>query len=141
MIRAISNLIRKYKSMIAYLFFGACTTLVDVAVYYLCYRILEFKNIPSVILSWICAVIFAFITNKLFVFESRSFAASVLLREAVSFFGCRLLTGLLDIAVMYVAVDLMDWNATAWKLISNVLVIILNYVASKLIVFQKKKQI
>lgn len=89
-------------------------------------------------IAWVAAVVFAFITNKLFVFGSKSFKTDVLVREMASFFGCRLLTGILDIVIMYIAVDVMDMNSTLWKFLSNILVIILNYLASKLVVFKKK---
>lgn len=132
------RLLKKYKSFILYAFFGVCTTIVNVAVFYLCYNVFEIQNVPATIVAWILAVLFAYITNKLFVFDSKSFAANVLKREIPSFFGCRLLTGVLDVGIMYVAVDLLESNSTMWKLISNVIVIILNYVASKLAIFRKK---
>ncbi|MCD7943922.1 MAG: GtrA family protein [Clostridia bacterium] len=134
----IIELIKKYKSVISYLFFGVCTTVINMATYYLCYNVSGIPNVPSTMIAWVVAVVFAYITNKLFVFDSKSFKADVLVREVASFFGCRLLTGILDVIIMYVAVDVMDMNSTLWKLVSNVLVIILNYVASKLVIFKKK---
>ncbi|MCD7791339.1 MAG: GtrA family protein [Bacteroides thetaiotaomicron] len=134
----IIELIKKYKALISYLFFGVCTTVINIAVYYLCYNVSGIPNVPSTVIAWVVAVVFAYITNKLFVFDSKSFKADVLVREMASFFGCRLLTGILDVIIMYVAVDVMDMNSTLWKLVSNVLVIILNYVASKLVIFKKK---
>lgn len=133
-----AELIKKYKSIISYLFFGVCTTVINIATYYLCYNVSGIPNVPSTVIAWVVAVIFAYITNKLFVFDSKSFKADVLIREVASFFGCRLLTGVLDVMIMYVAVDVMDMDSTLWKLVSNILVIILNYVASKLVIFKKK---
>jgi len=98
------------------------------------------SNVPSVIIAWLLAVVFAFFTNKLWVFKSKSFAPDVLKHEIPTFFGARLLTGLLDLGIMYLAVDVLHGNGTVWKLISNILVIILNYVASKLIIFKKKDE-
>lgn len=138
MMDTIIELIKKYKSVISYLFFGVCTTVINMATYYLCYNVSGIPNVPSTMIAWVVAVVFAYITNKLFVFDSKSFKADVLVREVASFFGCRLLTGILDVIIMYVAVDVMDMNSTLWKLVSNVLVIILNYVASKLVIFKKK---
>lgn len=134
----IIELIKKYKSVISYLFFGVCTTVINIAVYYLCYNISGIPNVTSTVIAWVVAVVFAYITNKLFVFDSKSFKADVLVREVASFFGCRLLTGILDVIIMYVAVDVMDMNSTLWKLVSNILVIVLNYIASKLVIFKKK---
>ena len=85
-------------------------------------------------------MLFAFFTNRRFVFESRETTAAGRWREFVSFFGCRVATGVLDVVIMAVAVDLMGWNGLVWKLISNVLVIVLNYVASKWLIFRKKGQ-
>jgi putative flippase GtrA len=136
MVEKIKMLVVKYQDMILYVFFGALATLVNTASYYLCYNILGVSNVPSVVIAWLLAVIFAFFTNKLWVFRSKSFAPDVLKHEIPTFFGARLLTGLMDLGIMYVAVDVLHGNGTVWKLISNVLVIILNYVASKLIIFK-----
>ena len=140
MIEKIKALILKYQDMILYVFFGALATLVNTASYYLCYNIIGMSNVPSVIIAWLLAVVFAFFTNKLWVFKSKSFAPDVLKHEIPTFFGARLLTGLLDLGIMYLAVDVLHGNGTVWKLISNILVIILNYVASKLIIFKKKDE-
>ena len=134
----ILKLIKKYRSQLLYVVFGALTTAVNVAAYSLCFSVLGIPNVPSVAAAWILAVLFAFITNKLWVFESKSFAPDVLKHEIPSFFAARILTGLLDMGVMYLAVDVLHWNAAVWKLISNILVIILNYIASKLIIFRRQ---
>lgn len=134
----IKQLFQKYKSVIAYLFFGGCTTVVNILVYDLCYYVLNIPNVASTVAAWVLAVVFAFVTNKLWVFDSRSFDAKTLRHEIPTFFGARALTGVLDVAIMYAAVDLLHQNPTLWKLISNVAVVILNYVASKLLIFRKK---
>lgn len=126
------------KSVVSYLFFGVCTTGINLASYYILYEILNFGNITATISAWLFAVIFAFITNKLFVFGSKDLNMKVILYETITFFSCRILTGVLDVIIMYLAVDIMGWHAMIWKLISNVLVIILNYLASKLIIFKRK---
>ena len=130
----------KYRSYILYVVFGALTTLVNMAVYALCYQVAGIANVPSVIIAWVVAVAFAFVTNKLWVFESKSFSAETLKREIPTFFGARIATGVLDVGIMYLAVDVLNGNATIWKLISNIIVIIINYFASKLLVFRKKEQ-
>ena len=140
MIEKIKAPIVKYQDMILYVFFGALATLVNTASYYLCYNVLGIPNVPSVLIAWLLAVIFAFFTNKLWVFKSKSFAPEVLKHEIPTFFGARALTGLMDLGIMYLTVDVLHWNATLWKLISNILVIILNYVASKLVIFKKKNE-
>ena len=135
----IKELFIKYKSLIMYAIFGALTTLVNWASYYLCYNVLKISNVPSTIIAWFLAVAFAFITNKLWVFDSKSFNKKTLVHEIWTFFTARALTGVLDVIIMFVAVDMLNWNSTVWKLISNVLVIILNYILSKIFVFRKNK--
>ena len=136
----IKELLIKYKGMILYLVFGALATAVNIGAYALCYQVIGIPNVPSVIIAWVVAVILAFFTNKLWVFESKSFDAKTMRHETLTFFGARAATGLLDTLIMYLAVDVMHWDATLWKLISNVIVIILNYVASKLVIFRKKEK-
>ncbi len=133
----IKNLFIRYKSMILYVLFGGFTTLVNMGAYHLTFNMMGIPNVPSTIIAWLLAVIFAFLTNKQWVFDSRSWKADVLIREALAFFSARIATGLLDIVIMYAAVDVMHWNGLIWKLISNVIVIVLNYVASKLFIFKK----
>ena len=136
----VKELALKYRSLALYAVFGVLTTLVNMAAYWLCFDVLGIPNVPSVVIAWVLAVAFAFITNKLWVFESRSFDAKTLRHEIPTFFGARLLTGLLDVLVMYLAVDVLKGNALVWKLVSNVIVIVLNYAASKLIIFKKKEE-
>ena len=101
------NPLKKHKEFLLYAFFGILTTLVNIVSYYLLYNMLFIKNVPAVIISWALSVAFAFFTNKLFVFESRSFKLSIVLRESATFFSARLFTGVLDIIIMYIAVDLL----------------------------------
>ena len=132
-----TELIKKYKSLILYAVFGGLTTLVNMAAYWLCYEVLGIPNTVSTCIAWFLAVCFAFITNKLWVFDSKSFDAKTLKHEIPTFFGARIATCLLDVAIMYLAVDVMHWTPIVWKLISNVIVIVLNYIASKLLIFKK----
>ncbi len=134
----IKELFTKYKEQILYVFFGGLTTLINWGAYALCYNVLGVSNVPSVIIAWILGVAFAFVTNKIWVFESRSFDTKTVMRELWTFVAARLATGLLDLGIMYLAVDVLGGNGNVWKLISNVVVIILNYVFSKLIVFRKQ---
>lgn len=136
--KKIKELCIKYKEFLVYAFFGVCTTLINWGSYYLCYNIFHIPNVAATIIAWILAVIFAFITNKIWVFDSKSFKKSVVFRELLTFFVSRIATGVLDVAIMYFAVDAFAMNSTVWKLISNVLVIIINYVLSKLVIFKNK---
>lgn len=132
------NMLKKYRSLILYGVFGVFTTIINLLSYRLFYLTLGFANVPSTIIAWFLSVIFAFITNKLFVFESKSFSGKIVLKEAAGFFGCRIATGILDVVIMFIAVDCFKGNETVWKLLSNVIVIILNYIGSKIFVFKKQ---
>ena len=138
MFAKIIDIFKKYNSLITYAVFGICTTIINILAFYLLYNVLEIKNVPANIIAWVLAVLFAFITNKLFVFKSKSMDFKTLFKEGVSFFACRFLTGVLDVLIMYFAVDVFFQNSTLWKIISNIIVIILNYIVSKVFVFNKK---
>lgn len=135
MTEIIKKLWRKYRSVILYLFFGGCTTLVNLLAYFLCAYPGHMGTGASTAAAWFTAVLFAYITNKLFVFESRSSQKKELIREALSFFLCRAGTGLLDLAVMVVCVEKLGWFDLPVKVLSNLLVIILNYAASRWLIF------
>ena len=129
------NIYNQYKMPILYIIFGGLTTLVNILVYFLCYDVSGLSNVLSTIIAWILSVIFAFITNKLYVFESKE---NNVFYEISTFFGCRFGTGILDVGLMYLTVDILKWNALLMKIISNVIVIVLNYILSKVIIFKKK---
>ena len=137
--KTIKELIMKNKAIITYMFFGICTTLINWLSYYLCYNILYISNVLSTIIAWVLAVVFAFIANKKWVFDSKSYKTKTLLIEISTFFMSRFATGVLDVIIMWVTVDLNDLNSTTWKLLSNAVVIVLNYVLSKFVVFRKRE--
>ena len=139
MFKAIFQIFKKNREAILYLLFGGFTTLINIVSYSLLYYAAGFSNTLSNILAWIVSVAFAYITNKLFVFENKSFALPKLFVELFSFFSCRLLTGILDLGIMFLFVDVLLMNALLIKVISNVVVIILNYVASKFLIFKRRK--
>lgn len=138
MIEKTKELLMKYKAMILYGIFGVLTTIINIVAYTVCYNQMGISNVASNIIAWILAVLVAFVTNKIWVFESKSMEAKVLCHELISFFGCRIATGALDLAIMYVTVDRLSFNSTLMKCISNVIVIVSNYVASKLLIFKNK---
>lgn len=132
----IKSLIVKYKDIILYGIFGVLTTLVNIVAYYVCARICGLNTTASTVIAWILAVIFAYITNRKWVFDSKTNSMQGIIKEMSSFFGCRLLTGLMDLAIMVVFVDVLHFNDVVIKCLSNVLVIIINYAASKLLIFK-----
>ena len=136
---ALSELLQKYKSQLLYLFFGGCTTLVNVAVYGLCAHVADLSTTSSIVIAWAVSVLFAYLTNRTWVFESQAHTSGEILREMGSFFLGRTATGVLDWIIMFVCVDRLGLPDMPIKLLSNVVVIVLNYVLSKLIIFAKKE--
>lgn len=128
----------KYRDMIPYLIFGVLTTLVNIAAYWLLAHPLGLSTVPSTVIAWVLAVLFAYVTNRKWVFHSEAKTRNEIIKEGVSFYLCRLGTGVLDWLGMYVMVDVLHWNDLIVKIAVNIVVIVLNYVASKLIVFRKK---
>ena len=131
-------LLRKREEVISYLFFGGLTTLVNYIVYLPCYNLLGLSGTLSNVTAWVAAVAFAYLTNKPFVFKSHDWSAKTVIPELTKFVGCRVGSGLAETAIIFVTVDLLNLNGNMIKLLTSVLVVILNYVASKLVVFRKK---
>ena len=136
----------KHKEAMRYLIFGALTTIVNILVYALCSSfILKFienetlKVNISEIIAFIAGVSFAYITNKLYVFEAKTENTKQLIKELFSFIGCRVFTEIISIGMMNFAV-IANINDILMKVISNIVVIILNFVFSKLIIFKKKEK-
>lgn len=131
------DIYRKYKAIILYLLFGVLTTGVNVVVYWFAVHICMLQTLIGTVIAWIMAVLFAYITNRRWVFESKAYERKAIIQEVVSFFLCRLATGIMDLGFMILFVNYMHLNDVVIKLVSNVLVIVLNYIASKLIIFHK----
>lgn len=136
----IKELFNKYKEVINYLIFGVLTTLVNYVSYLILAKVFNVNYLASTIMSQIISIIFAYVTNKLFVFASKTTTTKELIKEMVSFFGFRGISLLLDMAFMYIFVDLLKLDDVIMKLVSNVLIVITNYVFSKLFVFKKEKK-
>jgi len=128
----------KYWDILSYLFFGVCTTIVNYLIYIPCYNILEMSATLSNIIAWIVAVAFAYLTNKPFVFKSNDWSAATVVPELTKFLGCRIGSGAAETLILFLAVDLLGWNGNIWKLLTQVMVVVLNYIGSKLLVFRKK---
>ena len=133
-----NQLFKKYQQPILYLFFGVCTTAVNIITYYISAHIVSLSVVLSTCLAWAISVIFAYITNKWWVFESKSLRLKAVVLEFLSFTGCRLFTGACDLLIMFIFVDCLAINDLFVKIASNVLVVILNYIFSKLIIFKQK---
>lgn len=133
----IKELFIKNKEVILYVFFGGCTTVVNYIIHFTCELGLGLHYDIATIISWIVAVLFAYITNKLWVFESKSTEVKTLIKEILSFFGARVVTLIMELIVMTVGVEVLGINSIFVKLFGQVLVIIANYFFSKLFIFKK----
>lgn len=138
MIQKIIDLVEKHRDIVSYLFFGVLTTVVNYAVYLPCYNLLSLSAVASNMISWIVAVVFAYLTNKPFVFKSHDWSLKTVGSELMKFLSCRIASGVMETAILFVAVDVFQWNGNVWKLITNVLVVVINYLASKLVVFARR---
>lgn len=134
------NLYKKHEEIINYLIIGFLTTLISLLIYYVLVFTIINPNKPielqiANISSWIGAVIFAYFTNRIFVFKSKDKNVT---KESSKFFVARLITLLIDILFMFITVSVLHLNDKVMKIVDNILVIVLNYIFSKLYVFIKK---
>ena len=131
------ELIKKHWDIVSYLFFGVLTTAVSYLVYFPLYNLLDLSATVSNALSWIAAVAFAYVTNKPFVFKSHDWSRKTVIPELLKFIGCRIGSGLAETILLLITVDLLHINGNVMKLVASVVVVILNYIGSKLLVFNK----
>lgn len=137
----IKELYHKYKEIINYLIFGILTTIVSLTTYYLLVFTILNPNNPielqiANIISWITCVTFAYITNRIYVFNSKN---KSILKEAIKFYSSRLTTLFLDMLFMYIFVSKLNFNDKIIKIILQVIITILNYILSKILVFKSKE--
>lgn len=132
------SFIKKHQGIILYIGFGLLTSVANYLVYIPLYNFANLSAIVSNAIAWIAAVAVAFLTNKPFVFKSRDWSAKVVVPELAKFLGCRIGSGIAETAILFVAVDVLQGNGNIWKIITSVLVIVFNYVGSKLFVFRQK---
>lgn len=135
--KKLNELLRKHWDIVSYLFFGVLTTVVNYLVYLPCFNWLHYSATVSNVIAWVVSVAFAYVTNKPFVFKSYDWSAKVVLPELAKFVACRIGSGVLETLTLLVTVDLLHWSGNVMKLIVSVLVVIINYVGSKLLVFKK----
>ena len=131
-------LLQKYRDILVYLVFGVLTTAVNYLVYLPCYNWLHLSAAMSNVIAWVFAVAFAYLTNKPFVFKSHDWSAKTVIPELTKFVGCRVASGAAETLILLLTVDILHWNGNLWKLMTSVLVVVMNYIASKLVVFKKK---
>lgn len=145
MIEKLKSLYLKYREVISYLFFGGLTTVVSWLSYALFVAVLHLSVGTGNLLSWICAVLFAYVTNKLWVFQSKSWTWPAWLQEALKFFAGRIFSGLVELGGLPLLIKLglnqplLGIDGFAAKVVITIVVIILNYILSKFLIFRNTK--
>ena len=126
----------KYKDVILYLVFGVFTTVVNIVSYWVCAHVFRMSVMAPTAIAWALAVFFAYVTNRTMVFHSSATEKGEILKEIGSFFACRLGTGVVDWVIMFVFVNVLHFNDMIVKIAANFIVIVLNYVLSKFVIFK-----
>lgn len=139
MLEKYKALYEKYKEVVNYLVFGVLSTIVNFVTYFVVARLLGIDKVISNGISWFCSVTFAYITNKLFVFESKTDTSKAFIKEMVTFYLSRVLSGALcDVGTFALMVNVLNINDIVAKIVTQIMVIVMNYVLSKLVIFRKK---
>ncbi len=150
--KKLTELILKYRELILYVFFGVLNTVVNFSAFWLWGKILgEDLYYISNALAWLASVIFAYLTNKLFVFSSKSFSPKTLLKEIPLFFGARIFSFCIEEGGLIFLVDGLHFGDFSLSVLGfeiggqliakaavSVIVVIINYVVSKFAIFKKK---
>lgn len=138
--KIVNDLYLKYREIISYGFWGVMTTILNYVVYFSCTKGFNINYLVSNIVAWIIAVVFAFVTNKVFVFQSNEWKGSIVFGEFCKFISARLLSGVIEIFILYIFVDYLSFRDDIVKIFTNILIVVINYVFSKSIIFKDKKQ-
>lgn len=135
--KKIRSFLVKYTEELNYLFFGVLTTLVNFVIYFPLHEILNISAAVSNVIAWAVAVVFAYFTNKRYVFQSKDWNKQTIITEMWKFVACRIGSGLVETLFLLVTVDVLHFNGTWMKILICIVVVILNYISSKLLVFKK----
>jgi len=127
------QLYEKHRQIILYLFFGGLTTVVNWGVHFPLYNFAGMQVWLCTVIAWAASVLFAFFTNKPFVFKSSDWSAHVMIPEFLKFVGCRVGSGLMELGLMVLTVEFLHWNGNIMKIAVSVLVVVANYIGSKLL--------
>ncbi len=135
---ALQKLWKKYRHLAIYVFFGTLTTAVNYAVYLPLYNWLKLSATVSDIAAWAVSVLFAYVTNKRYVFCSPDWSGKVVMKELAGFVGCRLVSGVAEVLILLLTVDVLAWDGNWMKLLTSMLVVFVNYFGAKLWVFRDR---
>jgi putative flippase GtrA len=137
-LRVFEPLYRKYKEVLLYLFFGVLTTVVSIVTYAVFNIVFGINELIANVLSWILAVLFAFFTNRIWVFSAPTKTTMEFFKQMATFASGRLVTLAIEEIILLVFITILHFNSLVVKIVAQVVVIVLNYVISKLVVFRKK---
>ncbi len=138
--KKIKELYMKYKEIINYVIFGGLTTVVNFITYFIVTKIFNIDEVISNGIAWFISVLFAYITNKIFVFESKKSKFREIVIEMTSFFLARILSGVCcDVGTFALMIKVFNINDVIAKIVTQIMVIIMNYILSKLVIFRKKE--
>lgn len=124
-------------AVLMYLLMGGLTTAINIVVFWFSNDVLGMNYSIATVIAWIFSVLFAYVSNKLYVFESKNRSLNTLLREIISFVSFRLVSLLMDLIVMYICISLLNIHALFAKVLANVVVLVANYAFSKWFIFKK----
>jgi len=129
----------KYKSYILYIFFGGVTTLVNWLCFYVCAHLLNLGTVVSNVIAWILSVAVAYLTNRKWVFESRAAGMRRVVKEVAGFTVSRLVTLGVETLLMWITVDVCGWNDLVMKIVVSIVVVVMNYIFSRFLVFKPEE--
>lgn len=138
-LKKLADWYREHREGMRYLVFGVLSTIINIVVFAICCRIIKIPVLISTIISWIIAVLFAYVTNKLYVFDSKVIQKKELAREIISFFNARIVTLVIETVFLWATVIKLGLNEIIMKIIVNIIVIVLNFVFSKIFIFKEEK--
>ncbi|MGY3742685.1 GtrA family protein [Leuconostoc inhae] len=133
----LKNIFTKYQSFLLYVIFGVLTTIVNIIVFFVLYNMLHTGHNVAYVVAWFWAVLFAYLTNRVWVFHSTNTTTADIVKEIWQFYLARVLTGIIGYFILTFGVDVLRQDANIWNIIQNIFVIFSNFVLSKLIIFKK----
>lgn len=136
-----SNINKINRELIKYIFFGVLTTFVNYIVYFQAISLIKINYLLANIIAWIVSVIFAYITNKYYVFENKGITFYILMKEIFLFFAARIISVVIETSILFIGIEIINIKSYIIKIIASIFVVIINYFLSKYFIFSKKKDL
>ena len=131
---------KRYGTFILYNIFGLTATALETSCYWLFFSKLELGNVVSTIIATFITITYAFFTNKILVYKSKDWRLKTMYAEVSEFYGFRIVTGLFNVGYMYLTVSILNWPAIPMKIISALIVGMMNYMLGKKVVFKNRRR-